>query len=1169
MHDVAPSGETHHRVAVFNPGSNRNQESLLRLINPGEETAEVTITGIDDTGAAGAGAVSLSLPGGSSRTIGAWDLESGAEGLDGALGDGSGKWQLMIESNRPVVAMSLLRSPTGHLTNLSTAPVRGARRGAVQEPQTAEAVFRQLISGPIVQSKCVSCHVEGGASGNTRLVFVTDANPDHEAINLQVFKDFLDEVDDGAGYILNKIQGALGHGGGIQVATGTEDYANMERFLSLLGEDVSPGAITPQALFDGVQMEPASSTLRRAAIVFSGRMPTDEEYLSIRTGGLASLRTAIRGLMEGPAFHEFLIRTSNDRLFTDREESVVSEFDRFVDFTNKRYQLAEAAQASGDDTELRNWERSVQYGATRAPLELIARVAEQDLPYTEILTADYIMANPWAAEAYGAPTSFDEPESVHEFQPSEILSYYRDGGEYEVEEDPRLGQRVVNPGPLSTVYPHAGILNTKVFLQRYPTTPTNRNRARSRWTYYHFLGLDVEKSASRTTDPVALADTNNPTMNNPACTVCHSVLDPVAGAFQNYGDEGLYRDQWEGMDSLDHFYKEDWHSARETFEITASSLSDPQTISVSGRLKSGREIVRLDPSFDPPGDEDSEIWWNMGIDRVRLLDGDGIEVFSAHPETLGLECGREEPAQDHETGDEYYLAWFCRQDIPVEVPAEGIYELQVTLWEAWRNEDVTDQRRLVTMSASGYRQGDTWYRDMRDPGFNQEPVPDADYSLQWLSNRIVTDERFSESTVKFWWPAILGSEVAEPPEDTSDADFEGTLLSSNAQAAEVQRLARGFRRGFSSGSPYNLKDLLVEMTLSRWFRSHAAADLDPVRAAALRGAGAKRLLTPEELAHKTLAITGFQWGRPQSEGQLWRPVHQQQQSALTDGEGGYGLLYGGIDSDGVKDRARDLTSVMAGVAQSHALESACPIVMKELYLLPDAERKLFSGFDASMAPTFEFGDSFAIEADSWRDKATLGLRGRMYAGEKTVSISFVNDFYMEDPRGDRNVRLDKLLILDNTGKLIDTHELENLDRLSDCNHPVNDHFALHCNGTLYVPVSIPADGDYEIEVIAWADLGGDELPMVEIELHSDTETSLGAMAIQDKLVELYEKLLGVEVAARFAGDPQRLRALHRRVGETAGRRARRLLRVERGRGLRLAERSALPGRDPGRRLCLS
>ena len=180
-------------------------------------------------------------------------------------------------------------------------------------------------------------------------------------------------------------------------------------------------------------------------------------------------------------------------------------------------------------------------------MELIAHVAMNDRPYTEILTADYIMANPWAAEGYGARTRFEDSEDVHEFKPSRIVSYYREGEGFVSEFNRALlggSTRIVDRGPLRTDYPHAGILNTTSFLLRYPTTATNRNRARSRWTYYHFLGLDIEKSASRTTDPVALADTNNPTMHNPACTVCHTVLDPVAGTFQNYGDDGFYKDQW-------------------------------------------------------------------------------------------------------------------------------------------------------------------------------------------------------------------------------------------------------------------------------------------------------------------------------------------------------------------------------------------------------------------------------------------------------------------------------------------------------------------------------------------------------------------------------------------------------------------------------------------------
>ena len=147
------------------------------------------------------------------------------------------------------------------------------------------------------------------------------------------------------------------------------------------------------------------------------------------------------------------------------------------------------------------------------------------------------------------------------------------------------------------------------------------------------------------------------------------------------------------------------------------------------------------------------------------------------------------------------------------------------------------------------------------PGIGGEEAPEGRDSLQWLAQKIVADPRFAEATVKFWWPAIMGSEVAEPPAEEGDADFQGRLLAANAQSAEVRRLAAGFRGGFHGGAPYNLKDLLVEIVLSEWFRADAFGDMDPVRRAALRYAGARRLLTPEELARKTASLTGFQWGR--------------------------------------------------------------------------------------------------------------------------------------------------------------------------------------------------------------------------------------------------------------------------------------------------------------------
>ena len=1113
MHDVVPSAGTRHRVAVFNPGSNRNQESLLRLINASDQGAEITIRGIDDKGMSGEDEVSLTLTAGESHTVEAWELEDGTDGLTGRLGDGSGKWQLMVEADQPVVAMSLLRSPTGHLTNLSTAPVRGAKGGAVQEPETAEAVFQRLISGPIVQSKCITCHVEGGASGNTRLVFVPESDPDHEAINLKAFRDFLDEEEDGAGYILNKIQGALGHGGGIQVAAGTDEYANMERFLRLLGEDVASGTgVTADALFDLVTMETPRQTLRRAAIVFAGRVPTSEEYASVESGGVAGLRTAIRGLMDGPGFHEFLIRGANDRLLTDRRMSDVFEGNGegfFVEFTNKLYEFHVEGEETGESDAAEFWRGAVHYGGGRAPLELIAHVAKNDLSYAEILTADYIMANPQAAEAYGAATVFDDPSDPHEFRPSEIVTYYRKGEGREEDCLPNGICRIVDPGPLVTDYPHAGVLNSTSFLHRYPTTATNRNRARSRWTYYHFLGLDVEKSASRTTDPVALADTNNPTMHNPACTVCHSVLDPVAGAFQNYGDEGYYRDQWDGLDSLDGDYKAGTDSLLKA-EVEGDAYERRQTFEKAVWLEPGSSLVLRHYQNNGCGEDGEQTCGrDLRIDDFHIRDEADRIVDRIEWSELDEHCeydGGYEAGSSGEDGHYRWWGWECHE-IPVQLEESGQYVLSITAWADQSGNEVTSFK----FGANLYQQGDTWYRTMRPPGFDGEYPTDASSSLQWLARKIVSDQRFAESTVKFWWPAIMGSEVTEPPEAAGDAEFEGRLLAASAQTAEVERLARGFRRGFRSGSPYNLKDLLVEITLSPWFRAKSIADAPPTVRAALATAGARRMLTPAELARKTLATVGFQWGRPRDRD--WGQFHQRRMGALANPEA-YGLLYGGIDSDGVTQRARDLTSIMAGVAQSHALETSCPVVMREFYLLPEEDRLLFSGIEREVTPAREFGGTFVVEAASRAEMETVHVSGPLRSGEVTVKLAYLND-YWGGPTADRDLLLDRIVVWRGS-EVVYELEMEDHEHPVDCHHIEQGAFHLSSSGAecvLAVPVDIPSDGSYRVEIGVWGDQAGDEAPVLDVLVESDTELSAGAEAIRMKLAELYERLHGIRVAS--------------------------------------------------------
>lgn len=127
MHDVVTGVGNRHRVAIFNPGRNVRQVSRLRLINPDDEAAHVTITGIDGTGYSSE-AVGTSIPARTARSFTAADLETGTADLDGTLGRSVGKWQLIVESDRPITVMNLMETPAGHLTNLSTAPGRDPGR---------------------------------------------------------------------------------------------------------------------------------------------------------------------------------------------------------------------------------------------------------------------------------------------------------------------------------------------------------------------------------------------------------------------------------------------------------------------------------------------------------------------------------------------------------------------------------------------------------------------------------------------------------------------------------------------------------------------------------------------------------------------------------------------------------------------------------------------------------------------------------------------------------------------------------------------------------------------------------------------------------------------------------------------------------------------------------
>ena len=332
------------------------------------------------------------------------------------------------------------------------------------------------------------------------------------------------------------------------------------------------------------------------------------------------------------------------------------------------------------------------------------------------------MTNPYAASIYDPITELDDSADPFDFQISDVTRYYRKCAGRSTRRDD-FGLRILNPGSCPTDLPFAGVLTNKTFLLRYPTTATNRNRARSRWTYYHFLDIDIENSASRTTDPVALADTNNPTMKNGACTVCHAILDPVAGAFQDYGETGDYWDEHRGQDALDFNYVISHTLPR--LSVNQRTFADREIVSVTENLTAGLTEVQLAVVYDR-----GNKWSEIGIDHLVLRNEAGDEVAKYEIEDLehveNNYCGTDLLDAETQTAYAYKLTGGfnygrrekCSVVVSVSIPDDGTYTLEASVWIVSQSQDAEGEAAQFVISPEAfYRKGDTWYRDMRQPGF--------------------------------------------------------------------------------------------------------------------------------------------------------------------------------------------------------------------------------------------------------------------------------------------------------------------------------------------------------------------------------------------------------------------------------------------------------------------
>jgi len=400
---------------------------------------------------------------------------------------------------------------------------------------------------------------------------------------------------------------------------------------------------------------------------------------------------------------------------------------------------------------------------------------------------------------------------------------------------------------------------------------------------------------------------------------------------------------------------------------------------------------------------------------------------------------------------------------------------------------------------------------MRAPGLFDRQITDNVYTLQELAQQIVLEPGFARASVKFWWSSIMGSKVLLAPAVTEDNGYQAQLLAYEAQTATIEELAQDF------SSHFNLKDLLVEMMMTPWFSAETVDDNTNIEAHIFAELGSEKLLTPERLQRKTLALTGFNWdSRPRKATTL--------DDLRTGFEYTYRLYYGGIDSLGITERSTEMTPLMSTVPMSAAAESSCPIVLKE-FALADEERKLFFGITDLETPLLEANWETSVDSAEYGDWKDFSLNATVAAGEKIALVTFSNPYCDFDEVNkvcleQRRLYLDYLSVKTPGQSTFTRYEADDSAvTISGCwlRGPEANDAVLDESCSVSLPISIATSGNLEIRVALSAMQGGDELPKARIALLDTVDPhesqSAGAVTIREKLAELHQILLGKTYAA--------------------------------------------------------
>lgn len=319
-------------------------------------------------------------------------------------------------------------------------------------------------------------------------------------------------------------------------------------------------------------------TLQKFATTVINRQPTTAELELAKTE--QGFDQAVRNMMTEFEYGEWLKITFNDLLLTNK---FIGNGSSLIDAKNYGNHSGLAGSISPYLQEniyfdSRCYNTLINWSYAQEPLELIRYVALNNKHINEIITAKYRMVNYYTQrdkisglKLDGSPFSTSDFKYVkfnaeemktffcneYKYPAAKITSeddlYYYDFNDYQPAIIPKVvnGATSINPAKLTysvnadAPLPLAGVLTSEMFLERYPTNTGNKNRLRAAKVLKFFLDIDIGASQ---VDTINSGDYENPVLEDPNCTGCHNVLDPVASSFRNWLDDGLYWPEREAFD---------------------------------------------------------------------------------------------------------------------------------------------------------------------------------------------------------------------------------------------------------------------------------------------------------------------------------------------------------------------------------------------------------------------------------------------------------------------------------------------------------------------------------------------------------------------------------------------------------------------------------------------